>query len=161
MIITHKPQVKLMGLGKGLHSERMGDQLQKCMDDEQWWRTLSRLSWAHCWISSGVHRSEPVTTGSPDPAPSSPEASLPNCSWFEVVCDKMPNGARCEGLHLHLFPPALCELSATCSEAGRVERSGSSEQLTTVSISGVCDPQHRKAQSAEWLTLLARRLDVG
>lgn len=65
------------------------------------------------------------------------------------------------GLHLHLCSSTLrAQLDMFWSETSGAERSGSSEQ-TTVSISGVCDPQHRKARSAEQLTLLARRLDVG
>lgn len=115
----------LQGQGPG---ERMGGGLQKCVEGEQGWRTLGRLSWAHCWISSGVRRSGPVTTGSPDPAPSSPEASLPNCSCFEVVCVKMPNGARCEGYIFTspwvFFPPSTlrAQLDMLCSETTGAER---------------------------------------
>lgn len=46
-----------------------------------YYRTLSHLSLVHCWIFSGVHRSELMRMEDPDPAPSFLVAEVLSCSF--------------------------------------------------------------------------------
>lgn len=88
--------------------------------------TLSRWSWVHCWIVSGVPRSELQKMGFPDPVPSFLVQTLPSCSccWLtppatRLVNSKWPTKLSGVTLLLSKTSPTLHAFKQTWSKTNR------------------------------------------